>query len=124
MLQLRSIVKVADNTGAHLLSVIQVMSHGNRKIAYLGNVVNCVVKKADPDGIVKNHEKVKAVIARCRKETRRSDDSYIRFDDNAVVIIDNLEDKNTRGTRIFGPVARELKELGFNKIVSMAQEVY
>ncbi len=124
MIQLRSIVNVADNTGAHRLSVIQVMQHGNRKFAYIGNIVTCVVKKADPNGMVKNHEKVKAVIIRCRKETRRPDGSYIRFDDNAVVIIDNPKDKNPRGTRIFGPVARELKDLGFAKIVSMAQEVY
>ncbi len=124
MIQLRSIVNVADNTGAHRLSVIQVMQHGNRKIAYIGNIVTCVVKKADPNGMVKNHEKVKAVIIRARKETRRMDGSYIRFDDNAVVIIDNPKDKNPIGTRIFGPVARELKDLGFAKIVSMAQEVY
>ncbi len=124
MVQLRSIVNVADNTGAHRLSVIQVMQHGNRKFAYIGNIVTCVVKKADPAGLVKNHEKVKAVIIRCRKETRRVDGSYIRFDDNAVVIIDNPKDKNPKGTRIFGPVARELKDLGFTKIVSMAQEVY
>ncbi len=124
MIQLRSIVNVADNSGAHRLSVIQVMGHGNRTLAYLGDVVNCVVKKADPEGMVKTHEKVKAVIVRSRKEKRRSDGSYIRFDDNAVVIIDNPKDKNPKGTRIFGPIARELKDLGFAKIVSMAQEVY
>lgn len=124
MIQLRSIIIAADNTGASRLSVIQVLGHGNRKIAYIGDVVNCVVKKADPNGMVKVHEKVKAVIIRTRKEKRRSDGSYIRFDDNAVVIIDTLKDKNPRGTRIFGPVARELKDYGFTKIVSMAQEVY
>lgn len=124
MIQLRSIVDAADNTGAQKLSVIQVLGCGNRKIAYIGNVVNCVVKKADPTGLVKNHEKVKGVVVRCRKETRRKDGSYIRFDDNAIVLIDNQKDKNPRGTRIFGPVARELKDLGFTKIVSMAAEVY
>lgn len=124
MIQLRSIVEAADNSGAHRLSVIQVLGFGNRKIAYIGNVVNCVVKKADPTGLVKVHEKVKGVVVRCRKEIRRSDGSYIRFDDNAVVLIDNPKDKNPRGTRIFGPVARELKDLGFTKIISMAAEVY
>lgn len=124
MIQLRSIVNVADNTGAHKLSVIQVYGRGNKKKAYIGDIVNCVVKKADPIGTVKTHEKVKAVLVRSRKESRRSDGSYIRFDDNAVVIIDNPKDKNPVGTRIFGPVVRELKDKGFNKIVSMAVEVY
>lgn len=124
MIQLRSILDVADNSGAHRLSVIQVMGRGNRKIAYIGDVVNCVVKKADAEGIVKAHEKVKAVIVRTRKEKRRIDGSYIRFDDNAAVVIDNPKDKNPKGSRIFGPIARELKDLGFTKIVSMAAEVY
>lgn len=124
MIQLRSILDAADNTGAHKMSVIQVMGHGNRPTAGIGDIVNCVVKKADATGTVKAHEKVKAVIIRTRKEKRRTDGSYIRFDDNAAVIIDNLKDKNPIGTRIFGPVARELKDLGFAKIVSMAQEVY
>ena len=124
MIQLRSILNVADNTGAHRISVIQVHGKGNRKIAYAGDIVTAVVKKAAPEGMVKTHEKVKAVIVRTRKETRRKDGSYIRFDDNSAVIIDNPKDKNPKGTRIFGPVIRELKELGFNKIVSMATEVY
>ena len=124
MIQLRSQVIAADNTGAHILSVIQVYRRGNKKIAYVGDMINCVVKKGDPLGVVKTHEIVKAVVVRARKETRRKDGSYIRFDDNAVVIIDTLADKNPRGTRIFGPVAREVKELGFNKIASMATEVY
>lgn len=124
MIQLRSFLDAADNTGAHKLSVIQVMGRGNRKFAYIGDIVNCVVKKAEAAGTVKAHEIVKAVIVRTRKEKRRTDGSYIRFDDNAAVIIDNPKDKNPRGTRVFGPIARELKELGFTKIVSMAQEVY
>jgi large subunit ribosomal protein L14 len=124
MIQLRSIVKAADNTGAFRMSVIQVHGKGNRKLAYLGDIVTCVVKKADPVGMVKDHEMVKAVVVRTRKEFRRNDGSYIKFDDNAVVIIDNITDKNPKGTRIFGPVVRELKDLGFSKIVSMATEVW
>lgn len=124
MLQLRSHVKAADNTGAERLTVIQVLGKGNRVYAYIGDAVNCVVKKASPTGTVKDHEVVKAVVVRTRKEKRRSDGSYIRFDDNAVVIIDNPKDKNPRGTRVFGPIARELKDLGYNKIISMAEEVF
>lgn len=124
MLQMRTIVKAADNTGAKALSVIQVLGRGNRKLSYIGDVVNCIVKKADPNGLVKEHEIVKAVVVRTRKEKRRFDGSYIRFDDNAVVIIDNAKDKNPKGTRIFGPVSRELKDLGFTKIISMAEETY
>ncbi|RJR16063.1 50S ribosomal protein L14 [Candidatus Microgenomates bacterium] len=124
MLQLRSKLHVADNTGAREIWVIQVYGGSKRKFGYIGDVVNAVVKKADPYGVVKLHEMVKAVIVRTRKEKRRPDGSYIRFDDNAAVIIDTAKDKNPRGTQVFGPVARELKELGFNKIVSMAAEVY
>ncbi|MBI4067405.1 50S ribosomal protein L14 [Candidatus Gottesmanbacteria bacterium] len=124
MIQLRSILTVADNTGAHYMSVIQVHGRGNKKLAFIGDIVTAVVKKADPEGMVKKHEKVKAVLIRTRKGNRRKDGSYIRFDDNAAVVIDNPKDKNPKGTRIFGPVGRELKDLGFNKIVSMAEEVY
>ena len=124
MIQLRSIVKVADNSGANRVAIIQVYKRGNRKTASIGDIVIAVVKKADPLGVVKTHELVKAVVVRTRKEKGRDDGSYIRFDDNAVVIIDNIKDKNPKGTRVFGPVARELKDLEFNKIVSMAKEVY
>ena len=124
MVQLRSYLTVADNTGAHIISVFQIYGGSKRKFGYIGDIVNAVVKKADPVGMVKQHEVVKAVIVRTRKETRREDGSYIRFDDNAAVIIDTLIDKNPRGTRIFGPIARELKEKCFNKIISMAQEVW
>ncbi|OGG16832.1 50S ribosomal protein L14 [Candidatus Gottesmanbacteria bacterium RIFCSPHIGHO2_02_FULL_39_11] len=124
MIQLRSQVNVADNTGAHIVSIIQVYKKGNRKVGYIGEMVQAVVKKADPIGMVKDGEMVKGVIIRTRKEKRRKDGSYIRFDDNAIVIIDNLDDRNPKGSRVFGPVARELKELGFNKIASMASEVY
>lgn len=124
MIQLRSRLTVADNTGAKMISVIQVFGGSSRKFGYIGDIVQAVVKKADPYGVVKAHEMVKAVIVRTRKELRRKDGSYIRFDDNAAVIIDTRKDKNPRGTQIFGPIARELKELGFNKIASMAPEVY
>lgn len=124
MIQLRSRLSVVDNTGAHELSVIQIYGGSKRKWGGIGNIVNAVVKIADPTGVVKKHELVKAVIVRTRKEHKRSDGSYIRFDDNAAVIIDTSKDKNPRGTRVFGPVARELKELGFNKIASMAEEVW
>lgn len=124
MIQIRSIVNTADNTGAKKIAIIQVLGKSSRKIAYVGDVVNGVVKKGDPNGMVKEHEVVKAVVVRTRKETRRPDGSYIKFDDNAVVIIDNAKDKNPKGTRIFGPIARELKDLGFTKIISMAEEVY
>ncbi len=124
MIQLRSHLNVADNTGAYILSVIQIYRGSKRKFGTIGDVIQAVVKKADPIGMVKQHEMVKAVVVRTKKEKRRSDGSYIRFDDNAAVIIDTVKDKNPRGTRLFGPVARELKELGFNKIASMAEEVY
>ena len=123
MLQLRSNVTAADNTGSEKLTVIQVLGRQNKKYAFIGDVVNCVVRKANPIGMVKDHEVVKAVVIRTRKELRRKDGSYIRFDDSAAITIDNPKDKNPRGTRIFGPVARELKDLGFNKIVSLAPEV-
>lgn len=123
MIQLRSILKPADNTGAEKLVVIHV-SPGNRKIGTLASIVTCVVRGASPIGMVKDSEIIKAVVVRTKKEVRRDDGSYIRFDDNAGVIIDNIKDKNPKGTRIFGPVARELKEAGFTKIISMASEVY
>jgi len=124
MIQLRSELTVADNSGAQQMVVTHMYGAGRRKFAYLGDIVQCVVRKADPHGIVKDDELVKVVIIRTRKERRRSDGSYIRFDDNAGVVIDNPKDKNPRGTRVFGPVARELKDRGFNKIISMALEVW
>ena len=124
MLQLRSIVNVADNSGAKFCSVIRVHGGSKRRFGGVGDIIQCVVKSADPLGVVKKHEIVHAVVVRTRKETKRKDGSYIRFDDNAVVVIDTIKDKNPRGTRIFGPISRELKELGFAKIISMAQEVY
>ncbi len=123
MIQHRSILKVADNSGAKSLMVIHVLGGSKKKYAYLGDVINCVVREANPAGQVKDSEIVKVVIIRTRKEYRRNDGSYVRFSDNAGVLIDNAKDKNPRGTRIFGPVAREVKDKGFNKIASMAVEV-
>lgn len=124
MLQLRSIVVAADNSGAKRLSIIKVYGGSKRKFARIGDVVKCVIKDAEPVGAVAKHEMVQAVVVRTKKEFRRKDGSYIRFDNNAVVIIDNPKDKNPKGTRIFGPVARELKELNYKQIISMAPEVY
>ncbi len=124
MIQRRTSLTVADNSGARAMVVIHIYGSSKRRFASLGDIVQCVVKKADPVGLVKEDELVKVVIARVHKELRRSDGSYIRFDDNAGIIIDSAQDRNPRGTRIFGPIARELKEKGFNKIVSMASEVY
>ncbi|KKW11212.1 MAG: 50S ribosomal protein L14 [Candidatus Gottesmanbacteria bacterium GW2011_GWB1_49_7] len=124
MIQRRTKLTAADNSGVQLMSVIHIYGASKQKFARLGDIVQCVVKKADPQGLVKDDELVKVVVVRTRKEFHRSDGSYIRFDDNAGVVIDNDVDKNPRGTRVFGPVARELKEKGFDKIVSMAPEVY
>ena len=122
MLQLRSILHPADNSGAKKLRLIGVPGTWKRRFAYVGDVVTAVVDQADPNGVVKDSEMVKAVIVRTRKETRRADGSYIRFDDNAAVVIDPKTGE-PRGTRIFGPIAREVKEKGFNKIASLAPEV-
>ena len=123
MIQQRSILIPADNSGAKELVVIHVFGGSKRKFASIGDIVNAVVKTASPTGQVKDGQIVKAVIVRTRKEVRRADGSYVRFSDNAAVVIDNPKDKNVLGTRIFGPVAREIKERGFDKIASMAVEV-
>jgi large subunit ribosomal protein L14 len=122
MIQHETRVKVADNTGARELLVIHVMGGSTRHYGRVGDVVVATVKLASPTGSVKKSEIVKAVIVRTAKEWRREDGSTIRFDDNAVVILDT-DGKNPKGTRIFGPVARELREKGFMKIVSLAPEV-
>jgi large subunit ribosomal protein L14 len=122
MIQHESRLKVADNTGARELLVIHVMGGSTRRYGSIGDTVVATVKSATPQGAVKKSEIVKAVLVRCAKEWRREDGSYIRFDDNAAVILD-ADGKNPRGSRIFGPVARELREKGFMKIVSLAQEV-
>jgi large subunit ribosomal protein L14 len=122
MIQTESRVKVADNTGARELLVIHVMGGSRRRYGRVGDIVVGTVKSATPQGSIKKSEVVKAVIIRCAKEWRREDGSIIRFDDNAAVILD-ADGQNPRGTRIFGPVARELREKGFMKIVSLAPEV-
>jgi large subunit ribosomal protein L14 len=122
MIQQESRLVVADNTGARELLVIRVLGGSTRRYGSVGDVVVATVKEASPQGSVKKSEVVKAVIVRVSKEYRRDDGSYIRFDDNAAVIID-ADGENPRGTRIFGPVARELREKGYMKIVSLAPEV-
>jgi large subunit ribosomal protein L14 len=123
MIQLRTVLQVADNSGARRLRVIQVHGGSKRHFGYVGDVVSASVIVADPKGTVKKGEKVKAVIVRTVKEKRRPSGEYIRFDDNAAVIITSRKDENPVGTRVFGPIAREVKERGFNKIASLAQEV-
>lgn len=120
MVQLRSILTPADNSGAKKFMIIGVPGRIG-KIATLGDVVLCVVRGADPNGAVKDHEKVKVLIVRTKKEVRRFDGTYIRFDDNAGVVID--KQGMPLGTRVLGPIAREIKEVGFNKIASLAREV-
>lgn len=121
MIQQESRMKVADNTGAKELLCIRVLGGTGRRYANIGDVVVCAVKKAAPGGIVKKGDVVKAVIVRSAKGVRRADGSYIKFDENAAVII--KDDKTPRGTRIFGPVARELREKEYTKILSLAPEV-
>ena len=121
MIQQQSLMKVADNTGAKELMCIRVLGGTGRRYAAIGDVVVCAVKKAAPGGMVKKGDVVKAVVVRTVQPTRRPDGSYVRFDENAAVII--KEDKNPRGTRIFGPVARELRDRDFLKILSLAPEV-
>jgi len=121
MLQNESRIEVADNTGAKELLVIRVIGGSKRKYARLGDLVKAVVKSAIPNGVVKKGDKVKAVLVRTNRETRRKDGSYIKFETNSAVIID--DQGNPKGTRIFGPVARELRERKFMKIVSLAPEV-
>lgn len=122
MIQQESRLKVADNTGAKELLVIQVMGGSRRYYGGIGDMVVATVKKAAPHGTVKKSQIVRAVIVRTTREIQRSDGSTIRFDENAAVIVDP-ESKNPVGTRIFGPVARELREFGFNRILSLAPEV-
>lgn len=121
MIQQQSYLKVADNTGAKELMCIRVLGGSGRRYANIGDVVVASVKKAAPGGVVKKGDVVKAVVVRTAKGLRRNDGTYIRFDDNAAVII--REDKNPRCTRIFGPVARELREKDYLKILSLAPEV-
>ena len=121
MIQMQTRMKVADNTGAKELMCIRVLGGTGRRYAGVGDVVVCAVKKAAPGGVVKKGDVVRAVVVRTVQPTRRADGSYVRFDENAAVII--KEDKNPRGTRIFGPVARELRDHDYMKILSLAPEV-
>ena len=121
MIQGESYLKVADNTGAKEIHCIRVLGGSKRKYGNIGDVIVASVRKATPGGTVKKGEVVKAVIVRSKRGVRREDGTYVRFDENAAVII--KEDKNPRGTRIFGPVARELREKDFMKILSLAPEV-
>ena len=123
MIAFRSVLKPADNSGAKRLKVIHLHGGSKRRFARLGDILTCVVDKADPNGQVKDSEIVKAVLVRTKKEYRRSDGSYIRFDDNAAVVLEGLKNKEPKASRIFGPIAREVKELGYSKIASLAQEV-
>ncbi|MBS3937742.1 MAG: 50S ribosomal protein L14 [Peptococcaceae bacterium] len=121
MIQNETRLKVADNSGAKEILCIRVLGGTSRRYARVGDVIIAAVKEATPGGVVKKSDVVKAVVVRTTKDSRRADGSYIKFDDNAAVIID--QNNNPRGTRIFGPVARELREKNFMKIVSLAPEV-
>ena len=121
MIQQETRLKVADNSGAREVLTIKVLGGSGRKTANIGDVIVCSVKQATPGGVVKKGEVVKAVIVRTKTGIRRNDGSYIRFDENAAVIV--RDDKSPRGTRIFGPVARELRDADFMKIISLAPEV-
>ncbi len=122
MIQHRSMLAVADNSGAKKLQCIRVLGGYKKRYAHLGEIITCSVKSAVPRGVVKKGEVVHAVLVRLKKETRRKDGTYIRFDENAAVIVDK-KNKEPKGTRIFGPIARELRGKGFQKIISLAPEV-
>ena len=121
MIQPQSMLKIADNTGAKIIQCIKVLGGSKRRYAQIGDIIVAAVKKAEPRRIVKKHEVVKAVIVRQKKALRRKDGSYIRFDDNAAVILET--GKKPKGGRIFGPVAREIKERGYDKIAALAPEL-
>jgi len=121
MIQLRTMVKVADNSGAKIIQCVNVPGGTGRRYGQLGDIIVGAVKKAEPRKLVKKHEVVKAVIVRQRKEYKRKDGSYIRFDDNAVVVLG--DGKMPKGGRVFGPVAKEVKEKGFDQIAQMASEL-
>ncbi len=121
MIQTQSVLRSADNTGARELMCIKVLGGSRRRFGNIGDVIVCSVREAAPHGAVKKGEVVRAVIVRTKKGIRRADGSYIRFDENAAVLIN--DDKNPRGTRIFGPIARELREKDYMKILSLAPEV-
>lgn len=121
MIQLRSMVQVGDNSGAKLAQCIKVLGGSRKRYAGLGDIVVVTIKNAAPRGTVKAHSVERGVVVRVRKETKRRDGTYVRFDENAIVIVS--KENEPKGTRIFGPVARELREKGFQKIISLAPEV-
>jgi large subunit ribosomal protein L14 len=121
MIQVQTRLKVADNSGAKELMCIKVLGGSKRRYAHIGDIIVCSVKEASPGGVVKKGDVVKAVVVRTVKSTRRQDGSYIRFDENAAVIL--KDEKEPKGTRIFGPVARELRDKEYSKIISLAPEV-
>jgi large subunit ribosomal protein L14 len=120
MIQAETRLIVADNTGARIIECFKVLGGTRRRYAQMGDIIVASVKIADPRGLIKKGDKVRAVVVRQKKEKRRKDGSYIRFDENAAVI---LEGKEPKGTRIFGPIAREIRERGYSKIISLASEV-
>jgi large subunit ribosomal protein L14 len=122
MIQLRTMLKVADNSGAKILQCFKVLVGSKRRYARIGDIIVGAVKEAEPRKLVKTHDVVRAVIIRQKKELKRKDGSYIRFEDNACVILDG-KTKNPKGTRIFGPIAREVKEKGFDEVVALAEEI-
>ncbi|MCK4249569.1 MAG: 50S ribosomal protein L14 [Candidatus Omnitrophica bacterium] len=121
MIQMRTMLTVADNTGAKKVACIKVIGRASKRYAHIGDIITASVKESSPEGTVKKGEIIRGVVVRTRHPIRRLDGSYLRFDNNAVVIID--AQKNPRGTRVFGPVARELREKNFMKIISLAPEV-
>lgn len=123
MIQLRTVLQVADNSGARQIRVIQIHGGSFRKFGHVGDIVSASVISADPKGTVKKGDKVKAVVVRTHKEQRRASGEYVRFDDNAAVIVESRTNPEPLGTRVFGPVAREVKDRGFAKIASLAPEV-
>jgi large subunit ribosomal protein L14 len=123
MIQLRTVVSVADNSGAKKLRVITIHGGSKRPYGSLADVITASVIEAVPNGEIKKGSMVKAVIVRTKKEARREDGSYIKFDENAAVVLESLENKNPKGTRVFGPIAREVKDAGYAKIASLAPEV-
>ncbi|MDD5396493.1 MAG: 50S ribosomal protein L14 [Candidatus Moranbacteria bacterium] len=120
MIQAETKLRAADNSGAKIIECFKVLGGSRRRYASVGDIIVCSVKSAEPRGLVKKGDKIRAVVVRTKKAIRRKDGSYIRFDENAAVV---LNDKEPKGTRIFGPIARELREKGFAKIVSLAPEV-
>lgn len=123
MVQRRTVLNVADNSGAKKLRVIHIHGGSKRRFGYLGDILTCSVIKASPDSALKKGKLVKVILVRARKEQRRPDGSYLRFDDNAGIILESVKNKTIKGTRVIGPIAREIKEAGFSKIASLAEEI-